>query len=67
MTVRLPNILITGTPGVGKTTFSQMLIDQFSEHPFKLVNVGDFIKSEKAHTGWNEEWEAFDVDEDKVR
>lgn len=60
-----PNILITGTPGTGKTTFSQMLVESLGEG-FKHVNVGDVVKDEKAHNGWDEEWEAFEVDEDKV-
>ncbi|KAL7413357.1 AAA domain-containing protein [Mrakia frigida] len=61
----LPNILITGTPGTGKTTFSQMLVESLGEG-FKNVNVGDVVKDEKAHNGWDEEWEAWNVDEDKL-
>lgn len=31
------------------------------------VNVGDFVKDKACHLGWNEEWQSWDVDEDKVR
>lgn len=64
----IPNILITGTPGTGKTTFSQMLVETLAplSSKFKVVNVGDVVKAEGAHSGWNAEWDAWDVDEDKV-
>lgn len=74
MSLPLPNILITGTPGTGKTTFSQLLAPHLTSSlasllgskEFKVVNVGDVVKDEKAHNGWDEEWEAWLVDEDKV-
>lgn len=62
----LPNIVITGTPGTGKTTFSQLLIETLPAG-FRHVNIGDVVKREKAHSGWNNEWDCWDVDEDKVR
>jgi len=38
-----PNILITGTPGTGKTTTSALLAEQTG---LKHVNVGDLVKKE---------------------
>lgn len=28
--------------------------------------MGDFVKEKGCHSGWNDEWECYDVDEDKV-
>jgi adenylate kinase len=59
-----PNILVTGTPGTGKTTFSRMLNEATG---FRHVNVGDWVKERELHTGWDEEHQCFTLDEDKVR
>lgn len=36
-----PNILVTGTPGVGKTTFCKLLVEYVPE--LKYFSVGKFI------------------------
>ena len=65
---RLPNVLITGTPGTGKTTHATMLADPDSTpFPLRLINVGDFVKEHDCHEGWDEEWGSWMVDDDKVR
>lgn len=33
---------------------------------WEYVNVGDFVKERSCHSGWNDEWQCFDVDDDKV-
>jgi adenylate kinase len=58
-----PNILVTGTPGTGKTTFSRMLHEATG---FRHVNVGDWVKERQLHTGWDDEHQCFTLDEDKV-
>lgn len=58
-----PNVLITGTPGTGKTTFSRMLYEATG---FRHVNVGDWVKDRELHTGWDEEHQCFTLDEDKA-
>ena len=58
-----PNILVTGTPGTGKTTFSRMLSEATG---FRHVNVGDWVKDRELHSGWDEEHQCFTLDEDKV-
>jgi adenylate kinase len=62
-TRKLPNVLVTGTPGCGKTTFSQMLAASCS---LKQLVVGELVKEKGLHEGWDEEWQAYTLDEDKL-
>jgi adenylate kinase len=58
-----PNILVTGTPGCGKTTFSQLLSAACS---LKHIVVGDLVKEKGLHEGWDEAWQAYTLDEDRL-
>ena len=59
-----PNIIITGTPGVGKTTHAEQLARATG---FKHVSVNQIVKDEGFHEGKDEETGSWIVDEDKVR
>lgn len=64
-----PNILITGTPGVGKTSMSVLLADELSDKlgkQFKAINVGEIIRNKKLYEKWNEEFDVPEFDDDKV-
>ena len=61
-----PVIIITGTPGTGKTTHAQMLAEE-SPLPLKHINVGEFVKEKGLYEEYDEEWQSYTVDEDKVR
>ena len=67
---RCNNILITGTPGCGKTTLAQMLTEQLngghSKRPFKYINVGELIKTKNLYQEVDEAFDAVVPDEDKV-
>lgn len=59
----LPNILVTGTPGTGKTTTSEMIAEATGlDH----INVGEIVKSKQLHEGYLEEFDTHVLDEDKV-
>ena len=65
---QLPNILVTGTPGVGKTSLCSLLESQLVEehgiHGFKYVKLAELINTKKLYKTWNEEFNVpeFDVD-----
>jgi len=63
---KLPNIVITGTPGTGKSLHAQTLVDA-SPYPLRHLNVGEVIKTKKLHEGFDEEWQSYIVDDDKAR
>jgi broad-specificity NMP kinase len=58
-----PNILITGTPGTGKTTLSQNLAQSVG---MNHIEVGQIVKEKGLHDGWDEEFQSYLLNEDKV-
>jgi adenylate kinase len=62
---RRPIIVITGTPGTGKTTHAQALVDT-SPVPLQHLNIGELVKLKGLHEGFDEEWQSYIVDDDKV-
>lgn len=58
---RRPNILITGTPGTGKTCTSELVKEMTG---FKYVNVGEVIRTHEFHAGKDPEFDSFILDED---
>ena len=61
---RGPNILVTGTPGTGKTTTAEQVA---AAAGLQHINVGERVKAESLHSGWDDEYECWVIDEDKVR
>lgn len=59
-----PNILVTGTPGTGKTSTCSLLADATG---LTHLNVGDLVKLKSLHDGWDDELECFILNEDLVR
>ncbi|KAI9105308.1 AAA domain-containing protein [Phlyctochytrium arcticum] len=58
-----PNILVTGTPGTGKTTTCELIgISTGLEH----IEVGKLVKEKKLHQGWDEQFQSWLIDEDQV-
>ena len=65
----LPNILITGTPGTGKTTLSRLLEDAMNnEYGIKYTHIplGEWINEKKLYKHWNEEFNVPEFDEDLI-
>lgn len=58
-----PNIIITGTPGVGKTSHCELLAERTG---LTHLSVNDVVKERECHEGWDDEFQSWIVDEDKV-
>eukprot|EP00618_Florenciella_parvula_P026265 CAMPEP_0119529420 /NCGR_PEP_ID=MMETSP1344-20130328/43435_1 /TAXON_ID=236787 /ORGANISM="Florenciella parvula, Strain CCMP2471" /LENGTH=178 /DNA_ID=CAMNT_0007569053 /DNA_START=37 /DNA_END=570 /DNA_ORIENTATION=- len=63
MTRTRPNILITGTPGAGKTNTSSMVAERTG---LRHVECSELVKSEGCHEGWDEGFQSYTLDEDKL-
>ncbi|KAF9240912.1 AAA domain-containing protein [Melanogaster broomeanus] len=62
---RSPVIIITGTPGTGKSTHAELLVKE-SPVTLKHINVGEMVKDRGLHDGYDAEWQSYTVNEDKL-
>jgi adenylate kinase len=58
-----PNVIITGTPGVGKTVHCEQLAQ---ETGLKHLSINQIAKERGCHDGYDEKLKSHIVDEDKV-
>ena len=63
MTRKQPNIVVTGTPGVGKTSHCELLARNTG---LKHLSINHVVKERGCHEGWNEEYRSWIVNEDEV-
>ncbi|KAL6639114.1 hypothetical protein ACP70R_022844 [Stipagrostis hirtigluma subsp. patula] len=56
-----PNVLMTGTPGTGKTTTCSLLADAAG---LRHVNIGDLVREKGLHDGWDADLECHVINED---
>lgn len=61
---KLPNIIITGTPGCGKTSHAEEFVSQHGE--FTHINVSEYAKANGCIEGYDEERDSSIVNEDKM-
>ena len=69
MEKKLPNILITGTPGVGKTSFAILLQEKLKDLKgldFKNINIGKLVNEKKLYKNWNKEFDVSEFDDNMV-
>lgn len=60
-----PNIIVTGTPGCGKTSHAESLASQLKA-PYKHYPISDLAKDGKWFERYDEEFDSHVVDEDKL-
>ena len=58
-----PNILVTGTPGTGKTVTASTLAERTG---LNYISVGDLAKEKHLYEGWDEQYGCHVLDEDKA-
>jgi broad-specificity NMP kinase len=58
-----PNIIITGTPGVGKTVHSEQVAQDTGLRNFPINKIA---KERDCHDGYDDERQSWIIDEDKV-
>ncbi|KNC50178.1 adenylate kinase isoenzyme 6 [Thecamonas trahens ATCC 50062] len=58
-----PNVLVTGTPGVGKTTMCELLAE---EAGMKHINFGSILLEGGFNAGYNAEFDTHDVTEENL-
>ena len=58
-----PNILITGTPGTGKTSTSQLIAEMTG---MRHINCSQLVKKNQLSTERNEEYDCLMLDEDAL-
>ncbi|CAG8609802.1 3699_t:CDS:2, partial [Ambispora leptoticha] len=59
----LPNILITGTPGTGKSTLAELTAQNTG---LSYINVGTLVKEKLLHEGYDEDYQSYILNDDKV-
>ncbi len=59
----LPNILVTGTPGTGKTQTAQLAAERTG---LKHINVGDLAKQHNCYEGRDDSFDSNILDDDKI-
>lgn len=57
------NILITGTPGTGKTTLATRLAENIN---YEYIDIGSIVKQNKLYEDFDEKYESYVLNEDKL-
>lgn len=63
MSRSLPNIIITGTPGVGKTSHCEILAENTG---LKHISINNIVKEKGFHEGYDDQFQSWIVDEEKL-
>ena len=58
-----PNIIITGTPGVGKSNHCALLAEKTG---LRHLSISQVVTERHCHEGWDEQSKSYVVDDDKV-
>ncbi|KAN0060821.1 factor activating pos9 [Thecaphora frezii] len=59
-----PNIVITGTPGTGKSTHTSLLCSLLPS--LRPIDVSEIVKSQHFYTHYDASWDTYEVNEDDL-
>lgn len=62
----IPNIFITGTPGTGKTSLVEHLLEDRDMESYTVINIGSLAKEKNLYEEFDEEYQCHVLDEDAV-
>jgi len=62
---KAPNLLISGTPGTGKTTLCKKIAEKYKGQ-IEVVNIGEFAKENGFLGDFDEDYQCPELDEDRV-
>ena len=60
------HVVITGTPGTGKSSICERLMEQLDKHQFQYVNLGEFAKQQGLLEDFDEVRDSHVLDEDEL-
>ena len=60
----MAKILVTGTPGTGKTTFCSKFLKERSN--YKYINTSEYIKDRRLYEMYSQKYESYEYDVDTV-
>ena len=65
-----PNIVVTGTPGTGKSTLASQVAESYTlpsgMNPMRHMNIGPLVKQHGFDAAYDAEWDSYEVDEDRL-
>ncbi|WFD29429.1 adenylate kinase [Malassezia sp. CBS 17886] len=65
-----PNVVVTGTPGTGKSTLAAQLCDSYSgpsgKRVLRHIDVGPLVKEQGLHKSYDADWDSYEVNEDRL-
>ncbi|KAA8492744.1 Adenylate kinase isoenzyme 6-like [Porphyridium purpureum] len=63
---RRPNILVTGTPGSGKTSLSRRIVERLGADDYSHVELSAYVRENGMTLEYDEHFDTYEIDEDRT-